>query len=614
MAQFMISKKICEKIAEVGEDCYLRVAIRNGAALISIGATSESGLVEKLIKSAADGEEPVMVNFSAEEFRTAVGAAEMDVPVSVEDGILTVNNLVMNEIAAPAFSPKHEEAMRGKNLYTGEARGIPADAAALVGKDVCELFDGAVQINTAPEGTAILGTNGLRVVKAFVSKPESGEDLSEEEVAALDQAFANGMSMADGSGEIPFAGSKPVEKAEKTAKKEKKEKGEKKQVEEAFTTQIVLKLEEGEKAAFVVSPKSFSIALENLSAVANGASVLLLLNGEGSELVGLQAYKAPVQAKFIAGVKAVAGEKMMVSVDLDSLNGLVKSLVGIEDEIHVGIFESRVRIGGSETRFFLPIVETPAMLSEEPDDGVPVALYPSSLSAALRSSVCLARDSKGTNTALEDLLFTVTEEGRKICVYSCDGYSASRAQIKGVTSGNPEDSRFIVPGILRNIRWPEGENEKPVQFNFGSKLLAISMPGRQYIFRYNGGKYINVEGMMNPPTGTVVTLNAEEAKQRIGVLVGSMLRDSKKPVILTVEGSNVRASLEESNIAIGVYGRTVGDSVRVGFDPKLFLRSIGAFAPDENFFLSISDPKKPFYMVNKDGTLTVLQMTLKLND
>lgn len=637
---FSISKKVIETITNVESDyCYVRTSIRGTMAVITIGASSETGMVEFNRKCPAEGCQAMTSNFMMNELKTAVADSVLDVTVTIDGDTVTVGDLALTEVEAPAMFYGHEDIRTGaKVIYEGPASGITEEAAGLVGKNVCELFDANVQVRTATEGTIIMGTNGLMVIKARVETPEPVEEVDMETMLEIDRAVMSGAETfhapaeeeepeeADetpaevSNEEVPFEGGTVVtpeaEAAKPAEEKKPKAKAKKEEAVDAVPSTKVLKLEEGERAAFLASPKAFGTALENMQGVAAGGKVLIAIAGEGRDYVGLQAYKEPVQAKFVTRVTKVSGTKTSVAVDLDRLTVLTKSLVGIEDEIRFGIKETRLCLTGSETNFHLPLVEPDNMLTDKlPDDGIAVGLYPASLTTALRASVCFAKESK-TISALSDLLFTITDGGEKITVYSSDGTSVSAAQIKGRASGKPENMRFTVPIVLRNIKWPE--DNSLVQFNFGEKLLGITInaDGRQYIIRYKADKFPAVETMIKPGDAkTRVVMRGEEIKQRFGLLLASGdASNEKKPVVLTIDGPSVSAKLEESRVLIGTYGKTTGPALTIGVAAKLTLRNVGAFVPDENLFLSFTGEKTPFYLTNKDGSLLIMQFPVRLGN
>ena len=636
---YSISKKVIETITSVKSDyCYVRTSIRGQMAIVTVGASSESEMVEFNHKCPAEGCQAMTGNFMMNEVKVAIADAGLDVKITLDGDTVTIGDLALSEVEAPAMFYGHEAIRTGaKVIYEGAARGITEEAAGLVGKEVCELFDGNVQVRTATEGTIIMGTNGLMAIKERVETPKPAEELDEEAMLEIDRAIMSGAETfpkpveeeeepetaaeepeaETSDAEVPFEGGTvvtPEAEAEKPAEKKAKPKKEEAKVDAVPTTKV-LKLEDGERAAFLASPKSFSTALENMQSVAAGAKVLLALGGEGKDFVGLQAYKEPVQAKFVARVTKVSGAQIAVAVDLDRLTILVKSLVGIEDEIRFGVKETRLCLTGSETNFFVPLVEPDAMLPDKLDgDGIAVALYPASLTTSLRASVCAAKE-KAAQAALTDLLFTITDGGEKITVYSSDGVSMSAAQIKGRASGTPENQRFTVPIVLRNIKWPE-DNKVPVTFNFGEKLLAITIKadGRQYLIRYKSEKFPPIENLLKPDDAkTRVIMRGEEIKQRFGLLLVGGEANEKKPVVLTIDGPSVKAKLEESgDVLIGTYGKTTGPALTVGVAAKLTLRNVSAFAPDENLFVSFNGEKNPFFLTNKDGSLIIMQLPVRM--
>lgn len=636
---FRISKKVAEKMAATNpEVIYFRKAFKSPLLFLYLGASSETGMVEFMARSNSEDKSPAMVYFPTKEF-TAAFAENSDVEVSFEDGVVYVNGTAMSETEPPASLPSYGDMMKGAVVYDGDARGIPDDCAALVGKDVCEFYSGAVKILDTSGGSVIIGATGLKVVKV---RPEITFEPAGEDVVALfdvDRAIASGaqtwqeaqemakeqeeepteetpvtaeapVEAVANNEEVPFEGGTvvtPEAKTENKANAENKKKEKKEEpMEEAFKR--VLKLEDGESAAFLINPKSLSEALEAMTAVAPGAKVSIGLMEDG-DMIALEAYKEPVMARFALTATKVSGEPTVITVNLDHLATLVRAVIGIEDEIRIGVEETRIRISGSESKVYVPLVTADTVLKEAPDEGVAAALYPSSLMEALRSSVCFGKE-KASVEAFKDLLFTITEGGSKVCVYTSDGHSASCARIKGRTAGSPEDCRFTVPIILRNIKWPETTegDEKPIKFNFGARLLMISMPGRQFFIRYKAAQFPNIERFFAAQQGgTKTVLKQSETKERVGYLL-TAAPEEKGPAVFDIGGNVVKAKYGDANVSIGTYGKTTGNGVAIALSPRLLMRNLGAFAPDDNLFCFAKNEKEPFYMATKDGSLVVLTM------
>lgn len=668
------SKAVAEEMKRTkGDFVYMQTGIKLGCICIRFGATSENGKAEINYKVRLDGEAtPMMAYYQMEEFAAAVGNGPT-VEIVVDGETVTVNGIALNEVEPPALFHAHEDLLSAQTeVYNGDRGAVTEDAIALVGKETYDLFpSGAIKITTSAEGSTISGCPGdgvlLRVIKVRpkpVAEETQLEEMSPAEIeemeALFDKAIQNGAEKfsdiqteeepepeeepvkeevkaeepvaaepvkeeakaeTEETADVPFEGSTVVtEEAKKETKKESaKAVKETKKKEEATMEEPkerVLKLLDGERVAFIAETKSLSVALGDMVAVAPGAKVSLALKG-GQNGVMLCAYKEPVQAQFIVNVEAVSGETTLVAVDLDNLNVLVRNLVGIEDELRFGVCDNRINVTGSETKFNLPLVDAESIVSlKDVGEGIRCALYPTSIASALRASVCTTKGAKSSNTYTEDLLFTITEEGDKVQVYTCDNNTASRAVFKGRALNKPEDARFTIPTVIRNIKWPESDT--PINFRFGEKMLGIEIeePRRAYIIRYKEATFPKIENFFNRPEeeGTQIILHESELKKRVSWMCLANT-ESKPKLILEVEGSKVQlfdGKDKDKHIIIGTFGKTTGPSVKLCLDPSLWLRGAAAFEPEENLFTTFYGPNKQFYMTNKEGWLTMLQMPASL--
>lgn len=631
-----VSREAVELMAKVtGGDFYLRQSINKGMITTVVGTSSAKGLVEVQIdrSQAPEGAAPVVGNYTWAEFQAAT-ACTPEIEIGFEEGELTVNGMALTETDPPAEVFTHTAVKSGTRLFCGDKDACPQDVAGKI-KEILPAMEGTIQVIEAPEGRLCLSRNGVIAIVATPIVTEDVEELpSEEEMAAVDAMIRSGAATyeeataeeseeeAEPTEEIPFdleddpktapAETKPVvaEAPQATAPAEpapKKTPAKKpKEVETMEETETIVKLFDGEVAAFQVAPKALAATLDHVSAVCAKSKVRLTLPGGGQKAIGIVAYKEPVQIKAMAAVDASAGERLQVSVELDKLSTIVHGLIGLEDKVRFGITESEVILTGSEVHFTIPICSDDNLLNETLSDGLGIAMYPTSFGAALRASVCAA-DDKATN-GLDALLLTVTNKGQNVELYSSDGVALSRALIKARSVETEEDKRFFLPLVLRSIKWPDDKNAAPVNFSFGERLFSVSIPGRQYLIRYKAKPMPFVEKILKSVTVTTkVFVQSGEVKERVGLLLQAC-GNTDKPVIFTVKGNAVSAALEKQTLTVGTFGRSDGADIKIGFTPKLLLRSMSAFNPDDILCVELDTPKSPVVFSNKERSLQVLQL------
>ena len=610
---FKMSKEAIGMMAKVTDgNLYVRQNVVKGMLSTIFGTSSAKGSVEIQIerRNAEEGEEPNVANYAFAEFKAAAASGEAE--VEFKDGSLQVDGMALTETDPPAEVFTHGAVKQGSRIYDGNVSDMDDETTAKITPEVKALMFERTCVYESKDEIGVLSQNGVLVILSkatpIAEEPEEIPDF--EDMAAVDAAIRSGAATydeamaaevedepeddlpaeeptdtAEAPEEIPFDlddEPKPApEKKEEPKKADKAKPKNAKKEEPKMGDVVVVKLFDDERAAFQVAPKTLSNTLEHVLSVCGGGKVRIVLPGEGKKAIGLLAYKEPVQIKAGVVVDATAGAEAQVSVEVDRFANIVRSLIGVEDTIRIGITDAEVKLSGTEVRLTFPIVTDAPLLDETLSEGLGVAIYPTSLSASLRASVCAAKDEKAQN-GLDAILFAVSDNGNRVEVYSSDGFAVSKALVKG-RAQETEDRRFSVPTVIRSIKWPDAEDAKPVQMS---------------IFE-------------NTNTKSKIVVRSGELKDRINLLLSATTEDAaKKPVNFDVKGARVIASLQKQELTIGTFGKTTGTQT-TGFvlNPKMLLRTLSAFGQDDVLTVSIGeDLKTPIVFSNKDETLQVLQM------
>ena len=639
---FKMSRSAIEMMAKVTDgNLYVRQNVVKGMLSTIFGTSSAKGSVEIQIerRNAEEGEEPNVANYAFAELKAAAASGEAE--VAFVNGSLQVDGMALTETNPPADVFTHGAVKQGSRIYDGNVSDMDDATTAKITPEVKALMSERTCVYESKDEIGVLSQNGVLVILSKVTpiaeEPEEFPDF--EAMAAVDAAIRSGAATYDEAvaaeteeeteDEPSAEETEPAEEAEEIpfdladepnpapATKEEPKKADKpkpkntKKEEPKMSDVVVVKLFNDERAAFQVAPKTLSNTLEHVLSVCGGGKVQIVLPGEGKKVIGLLAYKEPVQIKAGVVVDATAGTETKVSVEVDRFANIVRSLIGVEDTIRIGITDAEVKLSGSEVRLTFPIVSDAPLLDETLSEGLGVAIHASSLSASLRASVCATKDEKAQN-GLDAILFTVKDNGNRVEVYSSDSFAVSRALMKG-RAQETEDRRFSVPTVIRSIKWPDAEDAKPVQMSFGEKLLGITLPGRQYLIRYKAKQMPVVESVFERANSvTKIVVRSGELKDRINLLL-SATTDDKKPVTFEVKGASVTARVPKQEIAVGTFGKTTGEqTAKFSLNPKMLLRTISAFGQDDILTVGIGeDMKTPIVFSNKDETLQVLQLQQK---
>ena len=614
--------------------------VANGVAVTRLGVANPKGKVEVILSkgAAAEGEESAVVCYLFAEFSAAAAGEDAEV---VFDGNLTVNGMALSETEPKGDVPDFTEVQKGKPVYQGPRAECPNEIAFRF-PGQWAAFGETITVLDSETGTLVFDSNGvlaIRVKTAKAEKPKAEPEPDEETLAQVDAAIRSGAATYEDAvedaeeteepeeaetplEEIPFDLEEPAKdekpadpkpKKEK-AEKPKKEKETKKKEETPMVNDIInaIKLFPEETAAFRITPKALAAALEHVQAVAGGAKLCIALPGEGN-VICLVAYKEPIQVKVNVPVDALGGEECLAWVELDRLANIVRGLIAVENgSVRFGVTKSELTLVGEKVKFSFPIVNEAPLLNEAITNGLGMNLYPTSLSEALRASVCSAKDEKAMG-GLDAILVAVTNKGNTVEVYSCDGFAVSRALVKG-RAVECEDKRFSLPLAIRSIKWPDGEDAAPAQFSFGDKLVGITVPGRQYLVRYKATPMPTVEAMFGRVEGTTkVFLKSGDVKDTVNLLMAAATDADKKPVQLTINGLSVEAMIDKQRLGIDTAAATEGElQAKVALGSKMTIRTMGAFG-DETLTVEIGSPKSPVLFSNAGRTVQVLQLPVKVN-
>ncbi len=192
-------------------------------------------------------------------------------------------------------------------------------------------------------------------------------------------------------------------------------------------------------------------------------------------------------------------------------------------------------------------------------------------------------------------------------VVSLDGH---RISIRNITLKDSYDNhKVIVPGktLSEVSKILTGDNEKEVLIFFSRNHILFEFDDTIVVSRLIEGEYFRIDHMLSSDYETRVKLNKRDFMDNIDRAM-ILIRDSdRKPIILTVEDSNVNMKVKSSfgsmNADVSAYKS--GKDIMIAFNPKFLLDALRVI-DDEEVELYMMNPKSPCFIKDEAGTYIYL--------
>lgn len=172
-----------------------------------------------------------------------------------------------------------------------------------------------------------------------------------------------------------------------------------------------------------------------------------------------------------------------------------------------------------------------------------------------------------------------------------------------------EDQKVIVPGkTLSEIsKILTGDNEKDVLIFFSKNHILFEFDDTVVISHLIEGEYFRIDHMLSNDYETRVKVNKREFMDNIDRAM-ILIRDTdRKPIILTIEDSNVNMRVKSSfgMMNADVSAQKTGRDIMIAFNPKFLLDALRVI-DDEEVDLYMMNPKSPCFIRDEAGSYIYL--------
>lgn len=192
-----------------------------------------------------------------------------------------------------------------------------------------------------------------------------------------------------------------------------------------------------------------------------------------------------------------------------------------------------------------------------------------------------------------------------------DGFRVAQ---RGLTLASDVEMNVIVrsKALIEATRLMRDEEEKQARISFDADHIVFEFAETMILSRLMDGEYFNVERMIKADTTTKVSTDRTgfgNALERALLLIKE--DDKKIPLIIKNEGMLLQLSLKTAagSLEESVMATNVGDTVRMGLNPKYLLDIIKVIDTDEIQF-GISNSKSPVLITGEGYKYIVLPVNI----
>ena len=215
--------------------------------------------------------------------------------------------------------------------------------------------------------------------------------------------------------------------------------------------------------------------------------------------------------------------------------------------------------------------------------------------------------------AVQPLMRGICFDGKedRITLVALDGHRIAVAELP---ARGAEGIRFVVPRSSTDKLFPlvcmDGDDVKISIDEYSSTFAA---EGYAAAARLVDGTYYDYERMMGMNRGEGVELPRKELTEALAR--ATMVAGGTVPIIVEVHGDSVTISVEA---AMGDYKEEIilddgsPADIRIGFDSKLLLESLGNFM-DDRITVTYTGPKSPVYITEKTTSYKVLVLPVHIS-
>ena len=168
---------------------------------------------------------------------------------------------------------------------------------------------------------------------------------------------------------------------------------------------------------------------------------------------------------------------------------------------------------------------------------------------------------------------------------------------------------MIVPGktLSEIAKILTGGVDDEVLIYFGTNHILFAFEDTLVVSRLIDGEYFKIDNMLNNDYSTKLSVNKRDFLNCIDRSTLLVKESDKKPLIFTVEDSNLQLSMRSSigSLCEDLGVAKEGNDIKIGFNPRFLLDALRVI-DDENVDIYMMNPKAPCFIKDKEETYIYL--------
>ena len=190
---------------------------------------------------------------------------------------------------------------------------------------------------------------------------------------------------------------------------------------------------------------------------------------------------------------------------------------------------------------------------------------------------------------------------------SLDGHRISIRRVE--LKDKYDDTKVIVPGktLSEIAKILTGGVDDEVLIYFGTNHILFAFEDTLVVSRLIDGEYFKIDNMLNNDYSTKLSVNKRDFLNCIDRSTLLVKESDKKPLIFTVEDSNLQLSMRSSigSLCEDLGVSKEGNDIKIGFNPRFLLDALRVI-DDENVDIYMMNPKAPCFIKDKEETYIYL--------
>lgn len=204
----------------------------------------------------------------------------------------------------------------------------------------------------------------------------------------------------------------------------------------------------------------------------------------------------------------------------------------------------------------------------------------------------------------------------KVRIASLDGHRIS-IRYESLKEAFDGEKKIVIPGkTLSDVsKIVSGDVYDDVNIYITNNHILFEFDRTRVVSRLIEGDYFNIDQMLTDDYSTKIDINKAELLNCID-RANLFVRDSdSKPIILTIEGSNLELSIDSEigSMREDIEIKKEGNDIRIGFNPKFIMDVLKAI-DDEEVSLYFVNAKAPCFIKNENKDYIYIVLPVNISE